>query len=49
MEGSSMVLQSLNGELFFSADDGSHGYELWKSNGTEEGTFMVKDIRDGCR
>ena len=34
----------LDGELFFAANDGSHGFELWKSDGTEGGTEMVKDI-----
>ena len=33
-----------NGEFYFVAQDGVHGQELWKSNGTEEGTVMVKDI-----
>ena len=33
-----------NGELYVAARDDTHNYELWKSNGTEEGTFMVKDI-----
>ena len=28
-------------------DDSIHGNELWKTDGTEEGTTMVKDIRDG--
>jgi ELWxxDGT repeat protein len=32
------------GTLFFTADDGVHGVELWKSNGTEAGTVLVKDI-----
>jgi ELWxxDGT repeat protein len=35
---------NINGTLFFVADDGSSGYELWKSDGTEAGTVLVKDI-----
>ena len=30
--------------LFFSANDGVDGFELWKSDGTEEGTVLVADI-----
>jgi len=32
-----------DGALYFAADDGN-GTELWKSDGTESGTVMVKDI-----
>jgi ELWxxDGT repeat protein len=33
--------------FFFSADGGTTGCELWKSDGTTAGTSMVKDIRPG--
>jgi ELWxxDGT repeat protein len=33
--------------VFFRANDGVHGYELWKSNGTVAGTGMVKDLSPG--
>src|SRR5262249_58532624 len=36
-------LTAVGGTLFFTADDGAHGRELWKSNGTEAGTVLVKD------
>ena len=41
-------LTDVNGTLFFTATDGSNGYELWKSDGTEAGTVLVKDIRPGA-
>jgi len=34
----------LNDELIFSANDGVHGAELWKTDGTVEGTQLIKDI-----
>jgi ELWxxDGT repeat protein len=39
---------TVNGAMFFGANDGTHGYELWKSDGTTAGTVMVKDINTGA-
>ena len=38
---------NVGGTVYFAAGDGSHGYELWRSDGTEAGTAMVKDIATG--
>ncbi|WP_426749734.1 ELWxxDGT repeat protein [Myxococcus sp. Y35] len=42
-------LTELNGMLFFRADNGGDGPELWKSDGTEAGTVRVRDISPGGR
>lgn len=35
--------------IFFSADDGEHGVELWTSDGTATGTRLVADVSEGPR
>ena len=42
-----LELTDVNGTVYFTAFDSEHGYELWKSNGTPEGTEMVEDILPG--
>jgi ELWxxDGT repeat protein len=47
--GSSNVrnLVPFRGELYFGANDGSHGFELWKTDGTEIGTVLAADLTPG--
>jgi ELWxxDGT repeat protein len=37
----------LNGVMYFGADDGTTGFELWRTNGTTSGTYRVIDLRSG--
>ncbi|MDY7232442.1 ELWxxDGT repeat protein [Hyalangium rubrum] len=36
-----------NGVLYFAANDGTTGQELWRSDGTAQGTYPVMDVRPG--
>lgn len=40
-------LTEVNGVVYFVANEGTYGDELWKSDGTKAGTVLVKDIRFG--
>ena len=40
-------LTAVGNTLYFAADDGSSGYELWKSDGTTAGTVRVADLYPG--
>ena len=40
-------MTGVGGTLFFNADDGVHGAELWKSDGTSAGTMLVADLDPG--
>lgn len=40
-------LAVLENEVFFTANDGMNGTDLWKTDGTEEGTQFVMHISDG--
>ncbi|MBN9070756.1 MAG: hypothetical protein J0H34_03970 [Rhizobiales bacterium] len=41
------ITPSGDGRVFFAADDGIHGRELWVTDGTDGGTHLVKDINPG--
>jgi ELWxxDGT repeat protein len=40
-------LTAVGNTIYFRADDGTNGEELWKSDGTAAGTEMVNDINSG--
>ncbi|HUC80324.1 MAG TPA: hypothetical protein VMR70_05375, partial [Flavisolibacter sp.] len=41
------VLYPFNNRLLFSADDGVAGEEIWTTDGTANGTYLLKDINPG--
>jgi ELWxxDGT repeat protein len=42
-----VVMVNAGSTLYFRANDGVHGMELWRSDGTAVGTVIVKDINPG--
>jgi ELWxxDGT repeat protein len=40
-------LTVVDGFVVFSARDGAHGQEPWRSDGTEAGTFRLQDVNRG--
>lgn len=47
VQGSREFLEAGNA-LFFPGDDKIHGREIWTSNGTMQGSFMIRDINPGA-
>ena len=44
LRSNSATLTDLKGTLFFVADDGTTGFEMWSSDGTDAGTELVVDL-----
>lgn len=40
-------IRVVGGKLMFEANDNTHGNEIWVSDGTSDGTVLVKDINPG--
>ncbi len=42
------ALTEFQGHVYFSANDGTHGRELWRTNGSEAGTELFADLISGA-
>ena len=47
VQGADAIASPKAGAILFTADDGVHGKELWLSDGTDDGTYMLKDLSAG--
>ncbi|HEV2851512.1 MAG TPA: hypothetical protein VHC97_01795 [Thermoanaerobaculia bacterium] len=43
------MIAAAGDRIFFAADDGAHGVELWTSDGTAMGTRLAADVAEGPR
>ncbi|HMN60517.1 MAG TPA: hypothetical protein PJ988_09150 [Anaerolinea sp.] len=43
----SLILPRIGSVVYLGGEDSEHGLELWRSDGTPDGTYMVKDINPG--
>ncbi|GAB4013567.1 hypothetical protein GCM10028808_33070 [Spirosoma migulaei] len=44
-----LEIRTVNGTTYFFANDGTNGLELWKTDGTANGTQMVQNLNPGTR
>jgi ELWxxDGT repeat protein len=44
---SPLEMLAVGNRIYFTANDGEHGFELWRSDGTPAGTVLVADIEPG--
>ncbi len=42
-------MTSMNGAAYFAANDGVHGIEVWRCDGTAAGTYMLADVAPGLK
>lgn len=46
-KSSPISFEVFNGKLYFTADDSTHGREIWVTDGTNAGTKLVVDLKGG--